>query len=135
MRMLVLSNNAIEGKIPESIGKLKVLEGLELGNNKIEGSLPEGLGKLVNLNRLVLHENQLSGSVPSAVLALPKLRVLQLQNNQFGVDTELKEAMKRSNYALFDMGLKTLRFENNDTHGFDFEKKTRMVDTKFEDMD
>ena len=111
------------------------MEVLELGNNKIEGSLPVGLGKLVNLNRLVLHENQLSGAVPSAILTLPKLRVLQLQNNRFGIDLELKEAMKESSFALFDMGLKTLRFKNDDIHDFDIERQSRMADTKFEDMD
>jgi hypothetical protein len=80
-------------------------------------------------------ENNLIGSVPENVFALPKLRLLQLQNNQLGVDVELEDSIKKSNYALFDTGYKTLHFENDLLHDLEINEQIRMADTKFEDVD
>lgn len=135
IRLFVLSNNAIQGEIPNAIGDLIQLKGLELGNNKFDGHLPKSLGQLINLNRLVLSENNLMGDVPEEIFALPELRILQLQNNNLGVDVELKKSVKKSNYALIDMGYKSLRFKNNDIRDFGIDRQTRMADTKFEDVD
>ena len=48
----LLQNNAISGPIPDSIGKLEMLETLDLSNNKFEGGIPSSLGALTNLNYL-----------------------------------------------------------------------------------
>ena len=74
------------------------------------------------------------GEVPNAVFALPKLKLLQLQNNSLRVDQELAKSNK-VNYTLFDMGFKSLQFENNLMHDFEMNEQIRTADTKFEDID
>ncbi|GKC40942.1 probably inactive leucine-rich repeat receptor-like protein kinase, partial [Tanacetum coccineum] len=47
LKILDLSNNHVEGKIPEGVGSLGNLEVLNLGNNLLSGSVPNVLVMVV----------------------------------------------------------------------------------------
>ncbi|KAL8110898.1 uncharacterized protein LOC141675093 [Apium graveolens] len=61
---LNLSSNNFEGKIPEVLSRLRLLEVLDLSNNKFSGEIPESFTKLSTLTQLLLSNNQLSGVIP-----------------------------------------------------------------------
>ena len=48
----LLQNNYISGPIPAEIGKLEMLQTLDLSNNKFTGEIPGCLGDLKKLNYL-----------------------------------------------------------------------------------
>ncbi|EEC72035.1 hypothetical protein OsI_04936 [Oryza sativa Indica Group] len=76
-----LSNNEITGPIPESIGKLSVLQRLHIDNNLLEGPIPQSVGDLRNLTNLSLRGNRLSGIIPLALFNCRKLATLDLSYN------------------------------------------------------
>jgi hypothetical protein len=47
-----LRQNAISGPIPKTIGRMKLLQVLDLSNNQFSGSIPSTLGSMVNLQYL-----------------------------------------------------------------------------------
>ena len=77
-----LSRNNFEGEVPESIGKLKSLKGLNFSGNKLTGCLPTSLRDLTNLEWLDLSSNELVGEIPSQLTDLTMLQVLNLSHNQ-----------------------------------------------------
>lgn len=48
----LLQNNAISGTIPSTIGRLGMLQTLDMSDNHLTGSIPTSLGDLKNLNYL-----------------------------------------------------------------------------------
>ncbi|XP_027922877.1 receptor-like protein EIX2 [Vigna unguiculata] len=64
---LDLSNNLLSGTIPISVGTLVKLEALVLRNNSLMGELPSSLKNCSNLIMLDVSENMLSGPIPSWV--------------------------------------------------------------------
>lgn len=62
---LNLSNNLLEGPIPDSLSRLSGLEVLDLSSNKLSGSIPEFLVGMKTLTQLNLSNNQLSGTIPN----------------------------------------------------------------------
>ncbi|XP_045828103.1 receptor-like protein 7 [Trifolium pratense] len=76
-----LSNNMFEGEIPQLIGDLKFLKGLNLSNNGITGTIPQSLSYLRNLEWLDLSRNQLRGEIPMALTKLNFLSFLNLSQN------------------------------------------------------
>ncbi|BAU03708.1 hypothetical protein VIGAN_UM162200 [Vigna angularis var. angularis] len=78
-----LSNNMFEGEIPEAIGELISLKGLNLSHNGITGTIPQSLSHLRNLEWLDLSWNQLKGEIPMALSSLNFLAALNLSQNQF----------------------------------------------------
>uniref|UniRef100_A0A2N9J2Z5 Leucine-rich repeat-containing N-terminal plant-type domain-containing protein n=1 Tax=Fagus sylvatica TaxID=28930 RepID=A0A2N9J2Z5_FAGSY len=75
------SNNSFKGEIPDSIGELKSLKGLNLSHNKLESHMPSSLGKLTNLEWLDLSSNKLIGEIPIKLVDLTSLEVLNLSGN------------------------------------------------------
>ncbi|XP_023757410.1 receptor-like protein EIX2 [Lactuca sativa] len=65
-------------QIPESLGRLRYLEVLDLSDNKLTGQIPSFLG---NLSKLDLSSNQLNGTIPAAIGKLAKLHSLDFSNN------------------------------------------------------
>lgn len=59
-----LSSNKFYGEIPESIGDLKGLQGLNLSKNDLTGPIPASLANLTQLEALDLSQNKLSGGIP-----------------------------------------------------------------------
>lgn len=77
-----LSDNALEGSIPESVGKLVSLHVLNLSHNAFSGRIPPQIGGITALESLDLSSNWISGEIPQELTNLTFLTVLNLSNNQ-----------------------------------------------------
>ncbi|XP_052622404.1 receptor-like protein EIX1 [Lactuca sativa] len=85
LRHLDLSHNKLTGSIPESVTGLRFLQVLDLSENQ----LTESLGKLAALTELYLVSNLLDGTIPVSIGQLAKLRTLSISNNSLeGAVTE-----------------------------------------------
>jgi Leucine-rich repeat (LRR) protein len=81
---IVLSNNALMGEIPPSIGNSTNLGELDLSGNMLSGSIPSSIESLAELHVLSLQRNQLSGQIPVESLGrCTKLIRLDLSSNRF----------------------------------------------------
>ncbi|KAL2967055.1 hypothetical protein AAZX31_16G153100 [Glycine max] len=76
-----LSQNRFEGEIPNAIGELHSLRGLNLSHNRLIGPIPQSMGNLRNLESLDLSSNMLTGGIPTELSNLNFLEVLNLSNN------------------------------------------------------
>ncbi|GAU42415.1 hypothetical protein TSUD_324700 [Trifolium subterraneum] len=76
-----LSRNKFEGEIPNAIGELRALKGLNLSHNRLVGQIPQSMGNLTNLESLDLSSNMLIGVIPTELTNLNSLEVLDLSNN------------------------------------------------------
>ncbi|CAN6232460.1 unnamed protein product [Urochloa humidicola] len=82
LAVLALSNNQLQGVIPNSVGNLpSSLQYLLLGGNKLSGTIPPSLGKLSGLVKLTLDSNSLTGSIDGWIGNLQNLRYLNLREN------------------------------------------------------
>ncbi|KAJ0479000.1 putative leucine-rich repeat domain superfamily [Helianthus annuus] len=89
LRGLDLSYNELIGPFPKALGKLRSLQGLYLSYNQLSGSIPESLGKLTSLRMLSVSSNLLSGPIPNSVGQLTNLHLLDISGNSFqGVVSE-----------------------------------------------
>ncbi|XP_065014318.1 receptor kinase-like protein Xa21 isoform X2 [Musa acuminata AAA Group] len=77
-----LSNNLLEGEIPNDLGALSKLKILYLWGNQLRGSIPPEIGNLVSLRELYLHENQLTGKIPLEIGNLSNLTILHMPFNK-----------------------------------------------------
>jgi hypothetical protein len=102
LTVLRMPCNQLTGAIPEAIGKLRVLEELELFGNKLEGAgankalrlvfdlprlcviagvIPKQIGYCKALKVLRLQMNQLQGPIPRTIGACANLEILSLSAN------------------------------------------------------
>ena len=81
VRGLLLGDLGLVGFAPPSIGKLAMLEILELSANKLVGPIPVELSELRNLKELYLGSNGLAGGIPPELAEIKGLRLLDLANN------------------------------------------------------
>ncbi|KAK3423636.1 hypothetical protein EUGRSUZ_F00516, partial [Eucalyptus grandis] len=81
LTLIDLSHNSFQGNIPECIGQLHSLIGLNLSHNYLTGSIPLTLGNLTNLGWLDLSSNNLSGIIPKKLGDLASLGYLNLSKN------------------------------------------------------
>ncbi|XP_030441892.2 receptor-like protein 34 [Syzygium oleosum] len=77
-----LSSNKFQGMIPDVIGELGLLKGLNLSHNNLEGHIPSSLGDLSELEWLDLSSNELNGTLPTELTNLTFLEVLNVSSNQ-----------------------------------------------------
>ncbi|XP_044974542.1 receptor-like protein 7 [Hordeum vulgare subsp. vulgare] len=77
-----LSNNRLEGNIPESVGRLVSLRVLNMSHNGFTGKIPTQLGRVTNMESLDLSCNQLSGEIPQELTNLTFLANLNLSDNR-----------------------------------------------------
>jgi Leucine-rich repeat (LRR) protein len=78
-----VSNNNLDGPIPEELGELKSLYVLNLSHNALTGQIPPSLGNLTMLESLDLSSNKLTGEIPMQLAdGLIFLSVLNLSFNQ-----------------------------------------------------
>nr|CAH66877.1 OSIGBa0158F13.8 [Oryza sativa] len=80
--MVDFSDNAFTGNIPESIGRLTSLRGLNLSHNAFTGTIPSQLSGLAQLESLDLSLNQLSGEIPEVLVSLTSVGWLNLSYNR-----------------------------------------------------
>jgi Leucine-rich repeat (LRR) protein len=78
---LYLSNCSLEGRIPEGLGNLTLLENIELSWNQFSGEIPGDIVKLKNLRQLELYTNFLTGTLPAGLGNLTSLVNLDVGNN------------------------------------------------------
>ncbi|GFP80050.1 probable LRR receptor-like serine/threonine-protein kinase at4g08850 [Phtheirospermum japonicum] len=75
------SNNLIRGGLPDSIGRLGLMKGLDLSCNKLDFELPASLGNAIWLESLKLQKNQFGGKIPNGFLNFKNLKELDLSDN------------------------------------------------------
>ncbi|KAI7980944.1 Receptor-like protein 13 [Camellia lanceoleosa] len=79
-----LSRNAFEGCIPSSIGKMRILEVLDLSSNNLSGEVPKQLVRNCrSLRSLELSNNKFRGRMFSDDFKLTQIEYLRLNDNQF----------------------------------------------------
>ncbi|KAL0327211.1 UNVERIFIED_CONTAM: Receptor-like protein 49 [Sesamum angustifolium] len=76
-----LSHNSIEGRLPDSIGRLETMKSLDLSCNNLDSALPPLLANASSLETLKLRKNHFTGKIPSEFLKLRKLKELDLSDN------------------------------------------------------
>ncbi|WOH15583.1 hypothetical protein DCAR_0935125 [Daucus carota subsp. sativus] len=76
-----LSNNNIDGEIPEELMDLRGLTSLKLAGNHLAGRIPERIGNLERLEFLDLSGNKLFGHIPQSLSNLDFLSHLNLSFN------------------------------------------------------
>ncbi|XP_068337007.1 receptor-like protein 7 [Pyrus communis] len=82
MRLIDFSSNRFEGEIPASIiGSLRALRLLNLSNNALCGQIPSSLGNLTALESLDLSRNKLSGMIPGSLAQLTFLGYFNVSYN------------------------------------------------------
>ncbi|KAM5559144.1 receptor-like protein 36 [Rosa sericea] len=99
---LDLSNNQIQGEIPNWILSLKSLNSLDLSGNSLvtlEALLPNSTSALTSLN---LHSNKLQGEIPNWILSLKSLNSLDLSGNSL---VTLEAPLPNSTSALSSLDL------------------------------
>jgi Leucine-rich repeat (LRR) protein len=78
---IYLTENALAGAIPASIGNLTGLVNLFLGMNQLTGPIPATIGNLTSLQWLALWINQLDGPIPDEIGNMTSLRSLGVGAN------------------------------------------------------
>ncbi|KAM3737770.1 hypothetical protein ACB098_09G081500 [Castanea mollissima] len=95
-----ISDNKLEGPIPETIGELKSLYVLNLSHNALMGKIPLSLGNLSQLESLDLSSNKITGEIPMQLCYLTFLEALNLSFNQLvGPIPQGKQFGTLSNYS------------------------------------
>jgi Leucine-rich repeat (LRR) protein len=82
LTMVDFSDNLFRGDIPETVGNLAQLHGLNFSHNTLTGEIPPELGGMTSLESLDLSSNELSGKIPEELTNLTSLGTLNLSNNQ-----------------------------------------------------
>jgi Leucine-rich repeat (LRR) protein len=82
LTVLSLSNNYIQGKIPDKIGNYHSLEQLYLDYNLFSSTLPVSIGNLTSLIVLDVTSNKLNGTLPNSFQSLKSLVSLDVSKNQ-----------------------------------------------------
>ncbi|WVZ72385.1 hypothetical protein U9M48_020854, partial [Paspalum notatum var. saurae] len=102
-----VSDNVLHGSIPESIGDLILLMGVNMSHNAFTGAIPSQLGMLHQLESLDLSSNDLSGDIPQELASLDFLSILNLSYNRLeGRIPESSHFLTFSNLSfLGNMGL------------------------------
>ena len=77
-----LSDNGLDGTLPETIGDLNLLRHLDLSNNFLAGNLPHRLGDLTALINCFLDENEFSGMIPSTMGNMTAIVRILLNDNE-----------------------------------------------------
>ncbi|XP_065035228.1 receptor-like protein EIX2 [Musa acuminata AAA Group] len=90
VRLVIISDNMLDGGLSSSICQWTYLEYLDLSNNKLLGEIPYCLGEsLQNPHFLNLANNHFSGEIPHTIGFLSELWILQLKNNSFSSEVPL----------------------------------------------
>ncbi|XP_031256068.1 receptor-like protein Cf-9 homolog [Pistacia vera] len=83
LKVFLISNNTLIGKIPQLICNMSLIQILDLSNNKLSGRIPECIGNFSNnLSVLDLRQNRFYGTLPGTFMKDNNLRTLNFNNNQ-----------------------------------------------------
>ncbi|XP_074283969.1 receptor-like protein EIX2 [Silene latifolia] len=96
-----ISNNKLEGHIPEGISNLIGLKFLNLSRNNLTGFIMPRIGQLTSLESLDLSHNHLTGEIPASLAQVSYLTVFDISDNnltgKIPVGTQL-QSFDASNY-------------------------------------
>ena len=81
--ILELSENELDGDLPDNLHQLTHIQHLDLSKNKITGLLPDRVVSLKQLKFLDISGNQLVDTLPGELNQLDQLTYLSLASNQF----------------------------------------------------
>ncbi|KAJ8529507.1 hypothetical protein K7X08_036342 [Anisodus acutangulus] len=81
IEVLRLGDNALTGKLPNSLGHLKNSRILTIYINPISGTVSTSIERLLRLETLQLGENQLKGALPESIFNFSELTELCLATN------------------------------------------------------
>ncbi|XP_062076624.1 receptor-like protein EIX2 [Humulus lupulus] len=81
IRLLDISNNMLNGSLPDCLWNTKDLIVLKLDNNNLSGVIPRTIGLLSKIQHLLLGHNNFSGNLPSPLKNCTKLEVLDVESN------------------------------------------------------
>jgi Leucine-rich repeat (LRR) protein len=82
LTVLGLSENALTGSIPSTLGALTALTALDLSANQLTGPIPTEMGALTAMTVMWLHDNALTGTIPTQLSAMTALVDLQVINTR-----------------------------------------------------
>ncbi|XP_028760803.1 receptor-like protein EIX1 [Neltuma alba] len=82
MGILDISNNRLEGHLPDCWSHLSSLTFVDLSNNNLSGVMPTSMGRLMNLEALVLRNNSLVGELPFSLTNCFQLLLLDVSENK-----------------------------------------------------
>ncbi|KAK9082043.1 hypothetical protein Syun_031442 [Stephania yunnanensis] len=78
-----LADNSFTGSLPVEVGNFEYLVEMDVSNNYLEGEIPNTLGKCLSLQQLSLMGNSFRGSIPPSFSSLQGLTFLDLSQNNF----------------------------------------------------
>ncbi|XP_068321636.1 receptor-like protein EIX2 [Pyrus communis] len=103
LQVLFLSENNLNGTIPQSVCSMLNLRILSLRSNQFSGEFPHAWSVGSNMVFLDVGQNNLSGNIPTSLGVLSSLAVLKLNNNKFG--GEVPDSLQNcSSLASIDLG-------------------------------
>ncbi|XP_028798438.1 receptor-like protein EIX1 [Neltuma alba] len=79
--ILDLSNNLLNGCLPNCWSQQNTLEFVDFNNN-LSGEIPSSLGLLMNMEALILRNNCLTGELPFSLVYCSKLLLLDVSENK-----------------------------------------------------
>jgi anti-sigma28 factor (negative regulator of flagellin synthesis) len=83
LTVLKLPMNELGGLIPPELGSCKSLADVDLSSNAFYGAIPAEVGQCLQLGTLILNHNRLSGTVPRSLCGLNNLAGIGLKSNFF----------------------------------------------------
>ncbi|KAL3809836.1 hypothetical protein ACJIZ3_000089 [Penstemon smallii] len=81
LRFLLLEENYITGSVPKSLCEMEYLGVLDLSKNQLSGNLLDCWGNFQQLSVLKLSSNEISGFIPNSIGGAYSLQSLHLNNN------------------------------------------------------
>ncbi|KAL5549339.1 hypothetical protein UlMin_004570, partial [Ulmus minor] len=81
LQYLILSDNRINGSIPNSLCRLNDLMVLDLSRNMLHGQIPHCWTDSLNFFSIDLSSNKLSGTIPASIGNFPSLQQFHVNNN------------------------------------------------------
>ncbi|GFP79546.1 LRR receptor-like serine/threonine-protein kinase fls2 [Phtheirospermum japonicum] len=101
--LLDLSDNRLEGELPNCWQNMTRLYVLNLSNNNFSGEIPHALGSLLNLYALQLDNNNLSGELPSTLNKPKHLQLIDVGGNKLtgNIPTWIDASHEHMAYLIF----------------------------------
>ncbi|GLT89383.1 hypothetical protein SLE2022_073650 [Rubroshorea leprosula] len=103
LQVLDLSNNSLNGAIPQCLNEMESLKVLDLSRNNLSGNISDKFSSNCSLLTLNLNGNHLEGKVPRSLANCAILEVLDLGNNQIS-DTFPCHLKNMSNLKVLVLG-------------------------------
>ncbi|KAI4357407.1 hypothetical protein L6164_001356 [Bauhinia variegata] len=111
LKSLDLSENELNGTIPEWLGQFKHLQELDLSFNSLQGPIPPTLGNISSLIHLNVRHNRLNGTIPKSLGKLSKLETLDVAGNSMAGVLSKIHFSKLSNLKVLDLSSSAFQFQ------------------------